>query len=381
MGTTVNLRKRKRRGRKIFLYLEYYPPLFNKITLETHQQESIHMFLWDKPKDYVERKHNRDITLEAESIMAKRILEITNDEYGFFDEKRLHSDFLAFFERYSKSKKHQKTYSSYLFFKEYVHGKCSFSDLSVNLCNGFADFLTETAVKKDGHNLHVNTVSAYFRLFKGVLAEAYRQKFLKTNIVDYVRTMVDRPTHREFLTMSEVIALNKTYCPNDLLRRAVMFSVLTGLRFGDIQSLRWENIQIAPDGGPCIFKFIQKSQREEFIFISHEALAYCGKPYQYGPVFDGLTKEMTGYPLKKWVEAAGIKKHITFHCFRHTFATLQIANGVDIYTVSHQLSHRFVSTTQIYADLVDEKRRLSANAISLLPSIKEEPIEINIDEQ
>ncbi|MDO5785472.1 MAG: tyrosine-type recombinase/integrase [Eubacteriales bacterium] len=56
---------------------------------------------------------------------------------------------------------------------------------------------------------------------------------------------------------------------------------------------------------------------------------------------------------------------ITFHCFRHTFATLQIAAGTDIYTVSKMLTHRNVSTTQIYAELVNEKKRESANRISL----------------
>ena len=54
-----------------------------------------------------------------------------------------------------------------------------------------------------------------------------------------------------------------------------------------------------------------------------------------------------------------------FHCFRHTFATLQIAAGTDIYTVSKMLTHRNVSTTQIYAELVSEKKRESANKISL----------------
>lgn len=56
---------------------------------------------------------------------------------------------------------------------------------------------------------------------------------------------------------------------------------------------------------------------------------------------------------------------ISFHCFRHTFATLQIAAGTDIYTVSKMLTHRNVSTTQIYAELVSEKKRESANKISL----------------
>ena len=74
---------------------------------------------------------------------------------------------------------------------------------------------------------------------------------------------------------------------------------------------------------------------------------------------------MINYPLKQWLSDAGITKHVTFHCFRHTFATLQIAAGTDIYTVSKMLTHRNVSTTQIYAELVNEKKRESANKISL----------------
>lgn len=74
---------------------------------------------------------------------------------------------------------------------------------------------------------------------------------------------------------------------------------------------------------------------------------------------------MTQQPLKAWVASAGITKHIPSHCFRHTFATLQIALGTDIYTVSKMLTHKNVSTTQIYADLVSSKKRESANRISL----------------
>ena len=74
---------------------------------------------------------------------------------------------------------------------------------------------------------------------------------------------------------------------------------------------------------------------------------------------------MINYPLKNWLKQAKINKHITFHCFRHSFATIQIAAGTDIYTVSKMLTHRNVSTTQIYAELVSEKKRESANKISL----------------
>lgn len=69
--------------------------------------------------------------------------------------------------------------------------------------------------------------------------------------------------------------------------------------------------------------------------------------------------------LPKWLQAAGITKPITFHNFRHTYATLQLSSGTDIYTVSKMLTHKNVSTTQIYADLIGEKKRQAANAIKL----------------
>ena len=74
---------------------------------------------------------------------------------------------------------------------------------------------------------------------------------------------------------------------------------------------------------------------------------------------------MINYPLKKWIKQAGITKHITFHCFRHSYAVIQISLGTDIYTVSKMLTHKNVSTTQIYADLVNSKKRETAEKISL----------------
>ncbi|WP_245895588.1 tyrosine-type recombinase/integrase [Flavobacterium album] len=66
-----------------------------------------------------------------------------------------------------------------------------------------------------------------------------------------------------------------------------------------------------------------------------------------------------------WVQAAGITKHITFHCFRHTYATLQIAGGTDLLTVSKMLGHKSVKTTQIYAKVVDQRKREATDKINL----------------
>lgn len=101
--------------------------------------------------------------------------------------------------------------------------------------------------------------------------------------------------------------------------------------------------------------------------ISEQAFQLCGypgKPEQL--VFENLPgPAWISRPLKNWIEAAGIKKKITFHCFRHTFATLQLISGTDIYTVSKMLGHTNIKTTQIYAKVVDEKNNKAAKAIKL----------------
>ncbi|MDD6953380.1 MAG: tyrosine-type recombinase/integrase [Prevotella sp.] len=79
----------------------------------------------------------------------------------------------------------------------------------------------------------------------------------------------------------------------------------------------------------------------------------------------GLHHGHRGLSLKKWLKTAGITKHITFHCFRHIFATLQLAAGTDIYTISKLLTHSDVSTTQVYTDVVSSLKRDATNKISL----------------
>lgn len=372
--SSVYLRKRKRNDEYSFLYLEFYPPIFIRETRQTKHQMSLGMKVYNKPKDEIQANYNKKIMLRAEAIRGQRALDIVNRKFGFFDEDVLEGDFLKFFERFAK-RKTDKIFASYLHFKDFTNGKCRFKDITVELCDDFKEYLLKTAKKKDGTNLHNNTASAYWCLFRAALAEAFRKRLLLENYNDYLHKIALKKTRREYLTMPEVLMLCNTPCQYDVLKRAAIFSILTGLRISDIRSLQWEHIQIAPDGGPCIMKRIEKSDRDEIIYISKEALSYCGQPYPTGTVFNGLTRDMTFYPLRRWVKDAGITKHITFHCFRHTFATLQIARGIDIYTVSKQLSHRFVSTTEIYAELVDEKRRESANVLSLLPGIDSKEVD------
>ena len=186
---------------------------------------------------------------------------------------------------------------------------------------------------------------------------AHRDKWLRENINDFLDKIEPEDVKKEYLTLDEVKQLAATPCDIPVLKAASLFACLTGLRISDILELQWEDFEIAPDQG-------QKTQTEATLPISNEAYELCGTPGT-GKVFKGLQRSMTQHPIKKWIKQAEIQKHISFHCFRHSYAVIQISLGTDIYTVSKMLTHKNVSTTQIYADLINTKKRETANKISL----------------
>ena len=145
-----------------------------------------------------------------------------------------------------------------------------------------------------------------------------------------------------------------------------MFSALTGLRHSDIMKMTWK--EITKEGEHYRLNFTQKKTKGvEYTPISDQAYFFCGEPgHPDELVFGGLpAPSWISKPLSRWIEAAGITKHITFHCFRHTYACLQLSNGTDLYTVSKMLGHTNIRTTQIYSKVEDEKKEQAADAIKL----------------
>jgi integrase len=244
-------------------------------------------------------------------------------------------------------------------------GKCTFADITVELCEGFKNYLLKSNQLSHEHlKLSQNSAAGYWSTFRGLLALALKEKYLIENINEHLDKIDTLDTRRQFLTTEEVQALYNTPCREPVLKTASLFSCLTGLRFSDILALRWENFETYPDGGHCIRLRTEKTEAETLNPISQEAYELCGEK-STGLVFKGFKKTMLSTVLPKWLEAAGITKHITFHCFRHTFATLLVSSGSEIYTVSKMLTHKNVSTTQIYADLINEKKRQAAEIIKL----------------
>jgi integrase len=167
--------------------------------------------------------------------------------------------------------------------------------------------------------------------------------------------------------MEELQALYNTECSLPEIKKAAIFSALTGLRFSDIQQLTWANLQQSKATGHYIQFRQKKTKGIEVLPIPDQVLQLIG---ERGPgtdlVFQELEYSATNNAiLRDWVQAAGITKYITFHCFRHTYATLQLSLGTDIYTVSQLLGHRELKTTQIYAKVVDKAKQEAANRIKL----------------
>ncbi len=211
-----------------------------------------------------------------------------------------------------------------------------------------------------------NTAATYFSIFKAALKQAFIDGYLTVDLSAKSKGIQEQESRREYLTVEELNTLASTHCERDVLKRAALFSALTGLRHCDIQKMCWKEIQVVGEQARLHFTQ-QKTKGVEYMPISTQALQLCGKQRQPEQlIFEDLPDPAwISKPLKRWIEAAKITKKITFHCFRHTYATLQLSSGTDIYTVSKMLGHTNVKTTQIYAKVVDEKKEKAAQAIKL----------------
>lgn len=145
----------------------------------------------------------------------------------------------------------------------------------------------------------------------------YKEGLLNENINDHLESIDWEEPKINFHEIEEIRKLAATSCKVDVLKRASLFACLTGLRISDILQLKWDNIEVLPDGGHCMRICTQKTKTQATLPLSKEALSYCGEPNR-GLVFKGLSRAHTREPFKSWLKAAGITKKITFHGLRHT---------------------------------------------------------------
>lgn len=370
--TKVALRRKPISKERLTLYLDFYPPIPHPDTGKLTRREFLGLYLFEKPKTQLEKHHNKETLVLADNIWAQRQLAIQNLHFGFLSREKQNITLLDYYKK-EVAKRHgsngQTWKSSLLYLQDFFSEGVKLYELTVADCNKYKDFLlhAKSQRSKRKKNISRNTAVSYFNKFKTTLKLAHKEDLLKSDLNAKVSSIKPAETKREFLTLEELQALYGTDCPLPILKKAALFSALTGLRFSDIKKLRWSEVQHSQAEGYYLQFRQQKTQGVELLPISEEALMLLGeRGLPDTLVFDDLEYSAQNNDLlRDWVKAAGITKYITFHCFRHTYATLQLSHGTDIYTVSKLLGHRELKTTQIYAKVIDRSKREAANRITL----------------
>ena len=197
----VTLRQRLYDSGRISLYLDYYPAIRNPETMQMTRREYLGIYLYAHPKNELERSFNNDMLNKAEAIRCIRVQSIINEEFGFLDRTKMKTDFLAYFLKICR-KKDQKWRIVYQHFYNYVQGHCTFGDVTIELCQGFREYLLNAKQLKRKENVSVNSASGYFSTFRGLLKIAYRDKWLRENINDFLDKIEAKEVKKEYLTLA-----------------------------------------------------------------------------------------------------------------------------------------------------------------------------------
>jgi integrase len=373
----VTLRKRKLPSGKITLYLDFFPPVYNPKTHKLYRREYLSLYLVPKPKNNVEKALNSENLCKAEIIRGNRFNEVNKDQiYTPFELERIHlkevgeKSFILYLKHTAESRTGNNAdiwkYAIIHFEMFLKNEDILMQDIDVTIIDDFRAYILKAkCLRKKNQFLAQNTALSYFNKIKATLRKAYKKGFLQTDVNAAVENIKEQESQRNFLTMEEASRLFKTPCKKEIVKRVCMFSLLTGIRYSDIAKLTWEEVQHSKSEGYYIRFKQQKTDRPVTLPISQEAFELLGeKEAQSKRVFYDLKKWDVDRLLPIWINDASIEKHITFHCFRHTYATLQMAAGTDIFTVSKMLGHKNIKTTQIYTKIIDEKKRETTNKIS-----------------
>lgn len=321
------------------------------------------------------REQNRTTMAAAEKIKSQYIIELTENKAGLrHTSKRAKMLFSEWIDTYIKKRsdagmRGMKVYET---IKRIIHlyrPKARLGDIDKEFCLGLIRFLSSEYKTSKDKPLSLRTQSNYLCYFSTVLNAAVREEVISENPVMKIseNDKIKVPDSlREFLTIEELRLLIATEYRHDLVKRAYLFACYCGLRFSDVIRLRWSDIKQDGDRWRVGIR-MKKTGSLHYFTLSRQAMEWLperGDPQEDAQPFAGLPAENhVNRHLKNWTAEAGIKKHITFHTSRHTFATLLLTLDVDLYTTSKMLGHRNVKTTQIYAKIIDKKKESAVDRI------------------
>lgn len=373
----ITLKKKKLKNDKYSLYLEYYKgSQLDKDGKRIHIRdfEYLKLYLHQNPLTTAEKKENKETELLSKQILSIREAEFFQGKFDIKNTSKSKRRFLDYFlekteEKVDSPKNYGNWTATLVHLKKCIGPNLLFEEVDENFAKKVRIYFDKEAKTKSDTLLSLNSKYSYFNKFKACLRAAFDDGYLSINYASKVKSFEQAESQREYLTHQELQALASTNCKYEVLKRAFIFSCLSGLRWSDINKLVWSEVR-DEDNDISKLNFIQqKIDGVEYLYISSQARGLLGeRQLQSERVFKGLKYgAVYNSEIVRWCNRAGISKHITFHSARHTNAVLLLGNGADIYTVSKRLGHREIRTTAIYAKIVDQKMKEAAN---LIPEIQ-----------
>lgn len=333
-------------------------------------------------------KTANQITMDAaNAIKAQRIREIIGGEAGIKDRAGKHLLLLDWMQqrqdradkaardagrKASNTAEGIKTLTAHLgryIDSEYKGRAVTLAQVDKDFCVGFAEYLKDARQRWGCGTLSPNTSALYYSNFEAAMNEAYKKGLISLNpcaLVDISEKPQAQPTERDYLTAEELKTLAATSAPNEQVKAAFLFSCFCGLRLSDIEGLTWGAIRQIGDTWQVETR-MQKTRQILYLPLSEAARSFLPERGEKGPqdlVFTLPKRVTTQWDVTTWVKRAGITKKISFHCARHTFATLALTQGADLYSISKLLGHTNIATTQIYATIIDQRKQDAANLLN-----------------
>lgn len=365
MGITLG-RKSLRNGRSS-LYLDY---CFNG----KRQRQYLGIIL-DSPTDKHTRATNRAKLQLAQVLRSQREIEYLKERYPFRMTEmpfRLPQtagngiDFFSYAEEYL-TQYHQKDIrlvrGVFTQLRKFHTGVLLLDNITPRFCNAFLDYLQR--------NLNGNSPVNYFKKFKMCLSACVESGLILQNPASGIRLHQYNDVTKEILSEKELTQLALTPCRSPEVKRAFLFSCMSGLRWCDVKLLCYRNIDFAQKRITLIQKKVAGHSSRSVLHLNLNASALYLLKVQSGlseeRVFRLPSHSYCLRMLNEWTRKAGIRKHISFHCARHTFITNLMASGANIKTAASLAGHSSTRHTEKYIHIIDTQKQQAVDSLPPLP--------------
>lgn len=366
------------------LFLDYYlgyrmewsEKLGKEVAKKDRKREYLKMYLWQAPRTPLERQQNKEMLEVAKRIRFERGQQLLEDTEGYRLKKNDDVNFLdwmwSYYEAYTKGdKRHIKR--AYAVFIDFLNATDEYKkyakrikpqQINKDMIVAFTEYLQHRFKGEGAHTLYAR--------FKKIIKCAVEKDILRKNPCTGIVIKIDaNKLTKDVLSMDEVQQLITTHYvgENPNIRRAFIFCLYCGLRWCDVKDLTFANVDFANR----LLRFEQaktkghSSASNVAIPLNDGLLHLIGDGKRDEVIFPLPSHTMCLKALRHWVSRAGIDKHITWHCARHSFAVNILNNGANIKTVASLLGHSGLKHTEKYTRAVDS---LKQEAINSLPELK-----------